>query len=256
MTAVPGYFQAIRNVCDRHGALLIFDEVMCGMGRTGTLHAWEQEGVTPDIQAIGKALGAGYAPISALLVNERVIAGLKQGGGFFSHGQTYQSYPASCAAALEVQKIVEEESLLANVRCMGHYLGLLLHSRLDSHPNVGDIRGRGLFWAIEFVEDRVSKRPLDSRFNVAKRLARTGLEEGYDISLFTASGSADGWHGDHVLLAPPYTVLAADVEEIVNRVCRVVEVVFGELGRKNKLTNGYSEADRYDGLERVNGVGH
>ena len=98
MTAVPGYFQAIRNVCDRHGALLIFDEVMCGMGRTGTLHAWEQEGVVPDIQAIGKALGAGYAPISALLINERVIAGLKQSSGFFYHGQTYQSYPASCAA--------------------------------------------------------------------------------------------------------------------------------------------------------------
>ena len=220
------------------------------------MHAWEQEDVTPDIQAIGKALGAGYAPISAVLVNERVISGLKQGGGFFSHGQTYQSYPASCAAALEVQKIVEEESLIANVRCMGHYLGLLLHHRLDSHPNVGDIRGRGLFWAIEFVEDRVSKKPLESHFNVAKRLAKKGLEEGYNISLFAASGSADGWHGDHILLAPPYTVSAADVEEIVNRICMVIEVVFDDLGRKHKLTNGYSEADRCDGVEGVNGVGH
>ena len=256
MTAVPGYFQAIRNVCDRHGALLIFDEVMCGMGRTGTLHAWEQEGVVPDIQAIGKALGAGYAPISALLVNERVIAGLKQSGGFFYHGQTYQSYPASCAAALEVQKIVEEENLLANVRCMGHYLGLLLHNRLENHPHVGDIRGRGLFWAIEFVADRVSKKPLDSRFNVAKRLGSTGLEEGYNISLFTASGSADGWHGDHFLLAPPYTVSATDVEEIVKRVCRVIEAVFDDLGKKRKLANGYSGTNGCDGVEGVDGVGH
>lgn len=256
MTAVPGYFQAIRNVCDRHGALLIFDEVMCGMGRTGTLHAWEQEGVVLDIQAIGKALGAGYAPISALLVNERIIAGLKEGSGFFTHGQTYQSYPASCAAALEVQKILEEESLLANVGHMGDYLGVLLHNRLDNHPNVGDIRGRGLFWAIEFVADRVSKKPLDSRFNAAKRLSSTGLREGYNISLFTASGSADGWQGDHCLLAPPYTVSATDVEEIVKRVCKVIEAVFGNFGGKGKLAKEYSEANGCTGVEGVDGVGH
>ena len=226
------------------------------MGRTGTLHAWEQEAVVPDIQAIGKALGAGYAPISALLVNERVIAGLKQGGGYFSHGQTWQSFPASCAAALEVQRIVEEESLLANVRCMGHYLGSLLHDRLDNHPNVGDIRGRGLFWAIEFVADKVSKKALDARFKVANRLASTGLREGYNISLFTASGSADGWNGDHVLLAPPYTVSANEVEEIVKRVCRVIEVVFDDLGGKRKLTNGYGEANGYKNVERANGLVH
>lgn len=142
---MPDYFQAIKDVCDRHDALLIFDEIMCGMGRTGTLHAWQQEGVVPDIQAIGKALGAEYAPISALLVHERVIADLKNGSGFFPHEQTYQSYPASCAAALEVQKIIEEGNLIANVRSMGQYLGNLLHDRLGNHSNVGDIRDRGLF---------------------------------------------------------------------------------------------------------------
>lgn len=239
----------MKDVCDGHGALLIFDEVMCGMGRTGTLHAWQQEGVVPDIQAIGKALGAGYAPISALLVHERVIAGLKNGSGFFPHGQTYQSYPASCAAALEVQKIVAEGNLLANVRNMGHYLGNLLHARLGNHPNVGDIRGRGLFWAIEFVADKTSKRALDPALNVAKRLGSKGLQEGYDISLFPASGSADGWRGDHFLLAPPYTVTAAEVEEIVDRVCRVVDAVFDEVYQNGKLIDGHSGVNRFNGVD-------
>ena len=124
--------------------------------------------MVPDIQAIEKALGAGYAPISASLVNEQIITGLKQGGGYFSHGQTYQTYPAICAAASEVQKFVEEESLLANVRCMANCLGFLLHTRLDSHPNVGDVRGRCFFWAMKFVSDRVFKTPLGARFKVAK----------------------------------------------------------------------------------------
>ena len=121
---------------------------------------------------------------------------------------------------------------------------------------MGDIRGRGLFWAIEFVADRVSKKPLDSRFNVAKRLGSTGLKEGYNISLFTASGSADGWHGDHFLLAPPYTVSATEVEEIVKRVCRVIEAVFDELGGKRKLANGHCEANGCESMECVDGIGH
>ena len=227
---------------------------MCGMGRTGTLHAWEQEGVVPDIQAIGKALGAGYAPISALLVNNRVIDGLKQGSGFFPHGQTYQSYPASCAAAMEVQKIIQDDGLLANVRCMGHYLGLLLHSCLEYHPNVGDIRGRGLFWAIEFVADKATKRPLDPALNVAKRMSLKGLQAGYDISLFSASGSADGWKGDHFLLAPPYTVKAVDVEEIVERVVRVVDSVFEDLNGKSQFLG---KANGVNGeMNGLDGVGH
>ena len=253
VNAVPGYFQAIKAICDRHGALLIFDEVMCGMGRTGTLHAWEQEDVVPDIQAIGKALGAGYAPVSALLIHERVIAGLKEGSGFFPHGQTYQSYPASCAAALEVQHIIQEENLLANVRCMGNYLGMLLRQHLEHHPNVGDIRGRGLFWAVEFVAEKLTKKPLDSKLNVAKRVAGKGLQAGYDISLFTASGSADGWHGDHFLLAPPYTVTADEVEEIVKRVVKVVDAVFDDINHKGKLANG---VNGYDGKDGADGVGH
>lgn len=130
---------------------------MCGMGRTGTLHAWEQEGVIPDIQTVGKTLGSGYAPISAILVNEKVIEGLKGGGGYFTHGQTYQSMPVRCAAALEVQRIVHEKGYVANVARMGKYLEFLLLDRLSDKPYVGDIRGRGLFWAVEFVSDKITK---------------------------------------------------------------------------------------------------
>lgn len=138
----------MKQVCERHGALFILDEVMSGMGRTGTLHAWEQEDVVPDLQTIAKGLGAGYAPIAGLLFNKRVVDTLMQGTGAFSHSQTYQGHPVSCAAAYKVQTIIRDDNLLANVRAMGEYLGQLLHEKLGSHPHVGDIRGRGLFWAV------------------------------------------------------------------------------------------------------------
>lgn len=138
----------MKEVCDRHGALFILDEVMSGMGRTGTLHAWEQEDVVPDLQTIAKGLGAGYAPIAGLLINRHVVDTLTQGTGAFAHGQTYQGHPVSCATACKVQRIIQEDNLLANVRAMGEYLGQLLHQRLANHPYVGDIRGRGLFWAV------------------------------------------------------------------------------------------------------------
>lgn len=224
----------MKAVCDRHGALLIFDEIMCGMGRTGTLHAWEPEEVVPDIQAVGKALGSGYAPISALLVGHRVVSALEQGSGYFAHGQTYQSLSLSCAAALRVQHIIQEDNLLANVVEMGTYLECLLRERLSHHPYVGDIRGRGLFWAVEFVADQETKKPLDTALHIANRLGKKGLERGYDISLFPATGTADGWTGDHVLLAPPYTVKRLDVEEIVHRLVKVINAVFEDLEGEGK----------------------
>lgn len=138
----------MKAVCERYGALLIMDEVMSGMGRTGTLHAWEQEGVSPDIQAIGKCLGGGYAPIAGILVSKKVVDVLDKGTGAFSHGQTYQGHPVACATALEVQTIIKEQNLIQNCHEMGQYLGKLLKTRLDAHPHVGDVRGRGLFWGV------------------------------------------------------------------------------------------------------------
>jgi adenosylmethionine-8-amino-7-oxononanoate aminotransferase len=148
LPAVPGYFPAVKRVCKKYGALLILDEVMSGMGRSGTLHAWEQEDVVPDLQTIGKGLGGGYLPISGILIRDKVVDALDRGTGVFKHGQTYQGHPVSCAAALAVQKVIKEENLLANVREMGALLESQLKSRLSDHPHVGNIRGKGLFWGV------------------------------------------------------------------------------------------------------------
>lgn len=220
VTAVPGYFPAMRAICDRHRALLILDEVMCGMGRTGTTHAWEQEGVTPDLQAVAKGLGGGYAPVGALLVGRKVVGVLSAGSGAFVHGHTYQAHPIACAAALEVQRIIREENLLANVQAMGERLNAGLLSQLGQHPHVGDIRGRGLFRAIEFVADRAARRPFPADKAAGARLKSAGLANG--IAVYPSSGTMDGVVGDHVIVAPPYNVTAAEIDEIVGRVVAMV----------------------------------
>ena len=229
VTALPGYFPAVRRVCDRHGALLILDEVMCGMGRTGTTHAWEQEGVTPDIQTIGKGLGGGYQPIAGILVAERVVSALSAGSGSFVHGHTYQAHPIACLAALEVQRIIGEQELLANVRAMGRLLEERLRERFATHPNVGDIRGRGLFFALEFVEDRAARRPFESRLQIHEQIKRRALANG--VAIYPTGGSVDGMHGDHLLVAPPYTCERSELDLIVERLHKAVTEVFEEQGR-------------------------
>ncbi|RYP15742.1 hypothetical protein DL765_005517 [Monosporascus sp. GIB2] len=229
VTALPGYLQAMKDVCHRHKALIIFDEVMCGLGRTGYMHAWQHDNVVPDIQAVGKGLAAGYGTISAILIHQRVIEGLKQGSASFQHGQTYQCHPLNVVAALEVQRIVQDSKLVSNARLMGILLGYLLKQAFENHPNVGDVRGRGMFWCVEFVADKKTKAPLDPKLNIARRMRMRGLEKGYDVCLFSSTGCADGWKGDHFLLAPPLTVTPEDVENIVNRAARVVDSVFEEM---------------------------
>ncbi|KAA8646493.1 hypothetical protein EYZ11_003000 [Aspergillus tanneri] len=225
--ALPGYLKAMKEVCERHGALLILDEVMSGMGRTGTLHAWEQEDVVPDLQTIAKGLGAGYAPVAGLLVNKHVIDTLTNGTGVFVHSQTYQGHPVACAAAYKVQKIIQEDNLLANVRAMGGYLGQLLTKRLADHPHVGDIRGRGLFWAIEFVQDKQTKEPYPPSNALAWTLHTAGLKPQHSISLMPGSGGVDGTNGDHIILAPPYNTTREEVELMVDRTVRVIQDVLG-----------------------------
>ncbi|KAL3489226.1 pyridoxal phosphate-dependent transferase [Aspergillus germanicus] len=226
--AVPGYFTAIKAVCDRHGALLILDEVMSGMGRTGTLHAWEQEGVVPDLQTVAKGLGAGYAPIGALLVGSRVVDALTQGTGSFLHSQTYQGHPVACAAAVAVQRVIRDDNLLQNVVVQGKYLGELLKERLGGHRNIGDIRGRGLFWALEFVKDKTTKEPFPASEGVAQKVHRTGLEKEHCISMIPGSGVADGVNGDIVQIAPAYNVSKEDIDVIIERVVGVINAVFGD----------------------------
>ncbi len=223
VTAVPGYFPAMRAVCDRHGALLILDEVMCGMGRTGTMHAWEQEGVVPDIQVVAKGLGGGFQPIGGVLVSGRVIQALDAGSGAFMHGHTYQAHPVACAAALAVQRVIAEDDLLANVKAMGAVLAEQLTERFGNHAHVGDIRGRGLFQAIEIVADRATKAPFDPGLRLHERIKQQAFQNG--VAVYPMGGTVDGRLGDHVLIAPPYIAQRADIEAIVARLGDAVETV-------------------------------
>ncbi|MGA9868091.1 MAG: aspartate aminotransferase family protein [Acetobacteraceae bacterium] len=227
VAAPPGYFERMRAICDRHGALLILDEVMCGMGRTGTTHAWQQEGVTPDIQVVAKGLGGGYQPIGGILIGGRVVEAVRAGSGAFMHGHTYQAHPVACAGALEVQRVIAEEGLVANVAAMGTRLEQGLIERLGNHPHVGDIRGRGLFWAMEFVADRASRRVFDPALRLNERVKQAALDEG--IAIYPMGGTIDGRQGDHVIVAPPYIVTAAEIDEIVDRVGRAIDTALADV---------------------------
>ena len=216
--AVPapeGYFRHVREICDRHGALLILDEVMCGMGRTGTTHAWEQEGIAPDIQAIAKGLGGGYQPIGAMLASGKIVETIRQGSGAFQHGHTYLAHPMACAAALEVQRVIGEEKLLDRVKEFGRHLERRLTERFGNHRHVGDIRGRGLFQAIELVEDRSTRKPFDPALKLSHKIKAAAFEAG--LACYPAGGTVDGRSGDHVLLAPPYIATKDHIDMIVDR---------------------------------------
>jgi len=219
--AAPGYFKRIREICDRHGVLLILDEVMSGMGRTGTLHACEQEGIAPDLMAIAKGLGGGYAPIGAMLASKRVVEAVRQGSGVFPHSQTYVGHPLACATALAVQQVIERDDLLANVRKQGARLEQRLRERFGNHHHVGDIRGRGHFWGVEIVADRSTKTPFDPALKLNARIKQAAQERG--LLIYPMGGTADGTAGDHVLLAPPFIIDAATVDTIVERLGEAVD---------------------------------
>ncbi|KAI0386179.1 aminotransferase, class III [Hypomontagnella monticulosa] len=230
--SVHGYFQAMKAVCDKYGALFILDEVMCGMGRTGTLHAWEQEGVAPDIQALGKGLGGGYQPVSAILASNKIVRAMEAKKATFTHGHTYMNHPVACAAALKVQQIVQRDDLLPNVQAQGEYLRKLLQDRLQNHPNVGDIRGRGLFWGVEFVRDKSTKEPFDPKLQLAHRVHQTALDPPYNMAIYYGQGCAGQGRGDHVMIMPAYNITREVVETIVDKFVAVVDDVFGKLGKE------------------------
>ena len=199
--AVPGYFKRIREICDRHGILLILDEVMCGMGRTGSLFAYEQEGIVPDLCVIAKGLGGGYQPIGATLVSGKIFDRVRGGSGFFQHGHTYLGHPMACAAALAVQHTILRDQLLVNVRQQGEALRVRLLQRFGTHPHVGDVRGRGLFLGVELVADRATKSPFDPAAKLYQRVKREAFARG--LICYPMGGTIDGLHGDHVLLRTP-----------------------------------------------------
>jgi adenosylmethionine-8-amino-7-oxononanoate aminotransferase len=216
--AVPpakGYFKRVREICDRYGVLLVLDEVMCGMGRTGTLHACEQEGIAPDLMTVAKGLGGGYEPIGAVLLSQNIYDAFANGSGYFQHGHTYMGHPLACAAALAVQETIRRDNLLANVRDMGALLRRRLGERFGNHAHVGDIRGRGLFQAIELVEDRLTKAPFDPARKLHAKVKKAAMARG--LLVYPMGGTIDGQKGDHVLLAPPFIATTANIDEIVDR---------------------------------------
>ncbi|MDA9475920.1 hypothetical protein XI03_15710 [Bradyrhizobium sp. CCBAU 65884] len=223
VTAPDGYFRAVREICDRHGALLVLDEVMCGMGRTGTTHAWEQEGVAPDIQAIAKGLGGGYQPIGAMLASGRIIDTIRAGSGAFQHGHTYLAHPLACAAALAVQEVIREDGLLERVKERGKQLEQRLTERFGNHRHVGDIRGRGLFWAIELVADRASRASFNPALKLNQKIKAEAFANG--LGCYPGGGTVDGVRGDHVLLAPPYIASAEEIDLIVDKLGTAVDNV-------------------------------
>lgn len=212
---VEGYFKRIRDICDQHGVLLILDEVMCGMGRTGTFFACEQDEVAPDITAIAKGLGAGYQPIGAMMCSAKIYAAIRDGSGFFQHGHTYMGHPVACAAALQVVSKLTDGGLVARSKSMGETLDRELHAAFGQHPHIGDIRGRGLFRGLEIVEDRSSKAPFDPAKGINKKLKAAAFEAG--LICYPMGGTIDGVRGDHVLLAPPFIIDDSHIDEIIGK---------------------------------------
>ena len=223
LTPVPGYFKAVRAVCDKYGVLLILDEVMCGMGRTGSLHACEQEGVVPDLMTVAKGLGGGYQPIGAVLAQGRIVEAMSKGSGFFQHGHTYLGHPVACAAALAVQQVIRRDGLVAKVRDDGIAFGAMLAEALGGHPHVGDIRGRGFFWGLELVADRATKTPFDPARKVNATIKKDAMARG--LLCYPFGGTVDGRQGDHVLLAPPYIASRQELQLIVERLAESIDSV-------------------------------
>ncbi|KAB2573428.1 putative aminotransferase [Lasiodiplodia theobromae] len=217
---VRGYWRALKEVCERYGALLILDEVMCGMGRTGAVFAWQEEGVVPDIVAVGKGLGGGYIPIAAVLAQRRIMEALEQGSGSVVQSYTFQAHAVASAAALAVQRIVKREGLVENSKRMGEVLEKLLVERLGEKRFVGNVRGRGCFYAVEFVKDKKTKESLDPALKFAFKIQAKALDMG--VHLYPMSGTVDGKRGDHILLAPAITV----DEEMLTKIVGVFEAAY------------------------------
>lgn len=224
LASVPGYFARIREICDQYGVLLILDEVMCGMGRTGTLFACDHDDVTPDILTIAKGLGAGYQPIGAMLCQDRIYDAVANGSGFFQHGHTYSGHPVACAAAGAVLSRIVDDGLGASVAAKGKDLMTKLTAALGQHPHIGDLRGRGLFIGLELVKDRQTKTPFDPDERVAARMKQAAMAEG--MMCYPGQGTIDGRRGDHILLAPPFIISTDEIDMLVERLTEAFHAVF------------------------------
>lgn len=214
VSAPEGYFKVVRELCDKYDILLVLDEIMCGSGRTGKFFAWEHEGIVPDIVTCGKSLSSGYAPLSACLYSHKIVQAIKQGSCSFNSGHTYQAYPLACAAGTAVLLFIREHDLLSNVDLLGQYLKTLLHLKILPLSIVGDVRGKGFFWGVEFVRDKATKEPFESSLKVGYRVKEVAFSKG--MAIYPGSGTADGKVGDHILIAPMYISSKDDLDFIVD----------------------------------------
>ncbi|ABI89050.1 aminotransferase class I and II family protein [Burkholderia ambifaria AMMD] len=225
---VRTYLKKIRAVCDKYGVLMILDEIMSGMGRTGYLFACDEDEVAPDLLTIAKGLGAGYQPIGATLVSDRIYRTIVDGSGFFQHGHTYLGHATACAAALEVQRVIAEEKLLDNVKARGEQLRASLRTHYGAHPHVGDVRGRGLFVGVELVRDRDSKAAFDPALKLHAAVKREAMQRG--LMVYPMGGTIDGVNGDHILVAPPFVCTAQQIDTIVERLSGAIDAALASAG--------------------------
>jgi adenosylmethionine-8-amino-7-oxononanoate aminotransferase len=221
LTPVPGYFKRIREICDQYNILLILDEVMCGMGRTGSLFACEEENIIPDIVTIAKGLGAGYQPIGAMLCQDFIYDTIANGSGFFQHGHTYLGHPIACAASLAVLTKLINENMCKKVKDKGEMLQKILERDLGQNQFVGDIRGRGLFRGVEIVKDRSTKEPFSRKLNIANNIKKEALNLG--LICYPMQGTVDGIIGDHILIAPPFIINEDEINEISSKLKTTIE---------------------------------
>ena len=224
LTPVEGYFERIREICTQYDVLLILDEVMCGMGRTGPLFACDEEKIIPDIITIAKGLGAGYQPIAAMMCQNFIYDAINQGSGFFQHGHTYLGHPIACAASLAVVNKLIKESFSEKVIRKGKYLQKKLEITLGQNEYIGDIRGRGLFRGVELVQNRETKEPFPKNFNIAGKIKKRALDLG--LICYPMQGTVDGTIGDHILIAPPFIINENEMNEISQKLEKSMENIY------------------------------
>ena len=227
LTPVPGYFKRVREICDKYDVLLILDEVMCGMGRTGSLFACDDEDVVPDILTVAKGLGAGYQPIGAMICQNFIYDAIANGSGFFQHGHTYLGHPVACAASLSVLNKLVNENFSSQVKEKGQYLQKNLELHLGQNEFVGDIRGRGLFRGIEIVKDRSTKEPFQKKLNIAGKIKKQALDIG--LICYPMQGTVDGSKGDHILIAPPFIINESEINEISTKLKSTIDLVCNQV---------------------------
>jgi len=232
------YWPRIRQICDRYGILLIADEVMTGFGRLGSNFGLDRWRVSADLVALGKGIASGYLPLGAVIASEKVWRPIAEGSARFEHGFTYHGHPVACAAGLAVLKGLRRRRMVQNAGRMSKLMqsGLLeLKARL---PVIGDVRGAGLLWGIEFVEDRSTRKPFPSDFKFAARVREEAFQRG--LIVYPGSGFIDGERGDHILLAPPLVISSGEIRALLQLLDKAIQSAMPRKPKGREIVASFS----------------